>query len=383
MSKISTLTLAVFTLITSYCVIIDAAQKTDHSKDSGTVGELSHLAEKIEKGISNPVYGLHANYNKTDLGMDCLKVIPVQNTSDNFIGVFHNSPENPDKRTVFLAESSTPSSGWKIVNTLEDYASMGYLSTAPDNNHSYFLAYEKENVKEGNRIALRYYDSIGKLKENIYNCEYILNNKVDGEKAHNVGTPSIDRIILISSGNNTKTYKLDLKFHYAPTGDDDTPGYGSFIMKVPVNEELVRKSGVEWNGYFDKAVFNAIKTAADPVGGFSKIGQRDYFSWNGQKYFLYEANIGSKFDWKMWRIFLYSVKEKKACLLKLNIDGLIDIANPHVTLLKNSGKSYKYLLTFFIPGEAMHHGVGAHVKPGEMTADLKLSSNMEADNRYL
>jgi hypothetical protein len=46
------------------------------------------------------------------------------------------------------------------------------------------------------------------------------------------------------------------------------------------------------------------------VQNYSKIGQRDIFTLaeNGvtNKYYIYEVNINTTFNWKDWRIFLYS-----------------------------------------------------------------------------
>ena len=69
-------------------------------------------------------------------------------------------------------------------------------------------------------------------------------------------------------------------------------------------------------------------------GCHGKIGQRDYFEFRSQKYYLYECNINPDFDWRDWRIYLYSPAEKKAIDLGINLNGDIDIANPHISLFK-------------------------------------------------
>ena len=61
----------------------------------------------------------------------------------------------------------------------------------------------------------------------------------------------------------------------------------------------------DWRGYSDINVLNAFRK----IGVNGKIGQRDSFVLqNGntqRKYYLYEANLYTDFDWKNWRIFLY------------------------------------------------------------------------------
>ena len=107
---------------------------------------------------------------------------------------------------------------------------------------------------------------------------------------------------------------MTIKFHYSPDGKKDVPGYG-WVDLFP-QRDFVDGSGewvggckqnyADWLGFTDRNVQQAISR----VGVYSKIGQRDLFTLveNGQtnKYYLYEVNMNKVFDWKYWRIVLYS-----------------------------------------------------------------------------
>ena len=85
------------------------------------------------------------------------------------------------------------------------------------------------------------------------------------------------------------------------------------------------------------------------AGCSGKIGQRDYFFVGVDRYYLYECNLNSDFDWKNWRLFLVSLSEMKARALPLVLGGDIDIANPHITLIDKVGSKLKFVVTAFLP----------------------------------
>lgn len=115
-----------------------------------------------------------------------------------------------------------------------------------------------------------------------------------------------------------------------------------------------------------------MESAIRKIGIQGKIGQRDVF-WvkegsNINKYYLYEANLNTVFDWRNWRIVLYSASEDRATLIPFNFSKVVDIANPHISQFSYNPSTNKYTfwVSFFLPGEGITPGTGA--EGGEMTA---------------
>ena len=73
----------------------------------------------------------------------------------------------------------------------------------------------------------------------------------------------------------------------------------------------------DWKGFSDSDVQKALQIA----GCEGKIGQRDFFTIDKTDYYIYECNLYYQFDWKNWRIFMYSPSQRKAILLNLNLNG--------------------------------------------------------------
>ena len=85
-----------------------------------------------------------------------------------------------------------------------------------------------------------------------------------------------------------------------------------------------------------------------------------------KKYYLYEVNVNPSFDWKDWRIVLYSERDNVAARINFSFKGDEDVANPHISSFggSQSDGSYVFYLTFFLPSEGVKPGVRA----GEMGA---------------
>ena len=68
--------------------------------------------------------------------------------------------------------------------------------------------------------------------------------------------------------------------------------------------------------------------------------------------------MNSKFDWKDWRIILYSEKDNYAAEIPFSFRGDIDLANPHISLLSfdSDKNAYSFWLTFFLPSEGVKPG---------------------------
>lgn len=162
----------------------------------------------------------------------------------------------------------------------------------------------------------------------------------------NVGTVSLEEISLVKEHEESKfnQYSLNIKFHYSPDGSHDLPGYGT--VRLNPLRDFVDSHGkwtggcyqnyADWSGYKDTTAEGVMRQ----IGCHGKIGQRDYFYLGNDKYYLYECNLNSEFDWHNWRIVLYSASLKTAKFLPLVLGGEIDLANPHITLLEKKGNNY-------------------------------------------
>ena len=69
-----------------------------------------------------------------------------------------------------------------------------------------------------------------------------------------------------------------------------------------------------------------------------------------KKYYLYEVNVNPSFDWKDWRIVLYSERDNVAARINFSFKGDEDVANPHISSFggSQSDGSYVFYLTFFL-----------------------------------
>lgn len=117
----------------------------------------------------------------------------------------------------------------------------------------------------------------------------------------------------------------------------------------------------DWVGNADTKVENAIRK----IGIQGKIGQRDGFqileSGSLNQYYFYEANLNSAFDWRNWRIVLYSVKDDRAMTIPFSFNKVVDLANPHISQFSYNAvaKQYIFWISFFIPSEGVTPGTGA------------------------
>lgn len=86
------------------------------------------------------------------------------------------------------------------------------------------------------------------------------------------------------------------------------------------------------------------------------------------KYYFYEVNLNAVFDWRNWRIVLYSAAEDRAMVIPFNFNKVIDLANPHISQFGYDATKgqYNFWVSFFIPGEGVTPGTGAEA--GEFTA---------------
>ena len=50
-----------------------------------------------------------------------------------------------------------------------------------------------------------------------------------------------------------------------------------------------------------------------------------------KKYYLYEVNFNPQFNWKDWRIVLYSERDNVAARIMFYFEGYEDVANPRIS----------------------------------------------------
>lgn len=108
-----------------------------------------------------------------------------------------------------------------------------------------------------------------------------------------------------------------------------------------------------------------MENAIRKIGIQGKIGQRDLF-WLEEsgilnKYYFYEVNLNAAFDWRNWRIVLYSEKDDRAVQIPFQFNKVVDLANPHISQFDYdlTTKRYTFWLSFFLPSEGITPGSGA------------------------
>jgi len=307
------------------------------------------------------------------IGMDTLKIIKKNDLTTDTIGVFHNKPNNEKYNSIFLAHKLTnhTCSQWHIKSQLSDTGSMGNLYSFNDNEYTF--AYEHESDL-GNTISINHYDSYTNLLQNNYFFQYWLNKNLYLPNycismIQNIGTPSTEEVSLNSD-------QINLKFHYfSCKGIKDMPGYGHLKINSYQSKAFSSYSNYDLNFInseqeYDRDVYNKIKIA----GGYGKIGQRDFFQYKDQVFYVYEAqtcssNYESDECWASWRLFLYSPNEKQALKIKVNGCGEnASIANPHTTVIGNY-----LILSAFVPSQTF----STMCTPGEFIR--KITINQEHD----
>ena len=316
-----------------------------------TVGatDLDILANYISTGLKEELrYDVKTIESR---GMDCLKIIPAEDyatNDDHFYGVYHRLTNG--SWMLYLAESTNGIDGqWSTITTLSNNGTMGYLYY-DEVTGFYILAYEYMSAADGNNIHIRFFENISDLKNNneVYSTFLKKNIHLPADNNTYGVDPSID-IRNIGTPNITSVDYQDgiwtsyIRFHFTTiiSPDADIPGYG-VVSFNPSKEYNNGGPFFNWQGYFDNDANNAIQIARNVGGG--KIGQRDVITWNGNNYYLYEAQLNNNFAWSNWRLYLYSHTEQRAVEITLNLPGIVSLANPATTLVGN-----KLILTLFIP----------------------------------
>ena len=226
----------------------------------------------------------------------------------------------------------------------------------------YVLAYECIEGS-GNFIKMQFYSNLQALLTGNFDYQTSLMKRIHipaapntytndvSSNIKNIGTPSITSAQII---DNIGIIYIRFHFTLDDSPEQDTPGCGVVTYK-PSKEG----SGeyFNWQAFFDNESNNAIEVARNVQGG--KIGQRASIKFNQKLYYLFEAQLNRNFDWKNWRLFLYSPDENRALQLNLKIDLVVDFANPGLTQYPD-----RTVLTLFVPSQAIDPGVSTSAQPG-------------------
>ena len=202
---------------------------------------------------------------------------------------------------------------------------------------------------------------------------------ISNQKVRNIGTPSVDNITIAKKANETRynEWALNIRFHYSPDGSHDLPGTG-YVMLNPLRDFIkngtwiggVRENYGDWEGVKDSDV----ELAFQRIGFVGKIGQRDMFILNEngtyRRYYIYESNKNAQFSWENWRIILYSEDIRRAILIPLDFQGVVDFANPHISLLRVENGRHVFWISFFIPSEAIKPP--SQITAGEFTGIVSI-----------
>lgn len=306
------------------------------------------------------------------VSMDGAHIFKNQN---KYYSVYHHNIPGTDNWNIILAEANDLFGPWSQLQVLvENIGSMPYMHH--DEATDYFiLAFEQMDSSDGNFPSFYFYSSFEDLLASRVKYKTSLNKNIhlpasDNSytkdainAAHNIGTPTITSAQYL----DYHVWVLYIRFHYTTKTNPnaDTCGYG--VVSFNPSKEADGTVYDNWQGYFDNDANNAIEVARDLQGG--KIGQRASTYYKGKIYYLFEAQLTSEFDWHNWRIFLYSPSELRAIQLPLNIEGVVDFANPSLTVLEEEGL---IAITLFVPSEAINANTSSIAKPGELMYTIPL-----------
>jgi hypothetical protein len=337
--------------------------------------DLDDLAVILSKPLQY-AFGVH---DSTGASMDCLQIFTSlsENSSQRFYGVYHYNIPSTDIWDIYLAESETgPFGPWiRKQSLVSKIGSMPFVHYNKATGY-YILAFEQMDTKNGNFPSFYFYSSLSgflsgevlyatSLMKRIHSAALPNTYTTDyNSNIRNIGTPSITSAEYIDG-----IWILYVRFHFTTIDapEVDTPGYGAISFNPTKENDTLYYN---WQGYFDNDASNAIQIARHLGGG--KIGQRSNLRYNNHNYYLYEAQLNSSFDWHNWRLFLYSPQEQRAVQLLLNIEEVIDFANPSAALPDISiDKSFQSaIMTVFVPSEAITSKASADVRAGTLVFTL-------------
>jgi hypothetical protein len=284
----------------------------------GTAG----IAAILNETAPNPPYLVAYQLTTTDAnnnvaGAAPLKVVPTDDASHPYLGVFHNQI-NSTQFATYLGYSSELRL-WHTIGRIHSPASQPDLRILPDDSVVYA---EEYNPSGRPYLRVQYYGNgaVSGLEALIANppvapSEVITLPGTALAKAD--GTPEFERI---SYSGAIASSTLEITHHYYYLGQRDLEADGTLT------------NFKTWSSPADTTVDNLVTNA----GGNGKIGDREIFKVGSQVFEVVEAQVNptSSSDYGSWRLFL--VNKTANTVQKLSpvlAGGAQSLGNPTVSFL--------------------------------------------------
>jgi hypothetical protein len=280
------------------------------------------IAAILNETAPNPPYLVAYQLTTTDAngtlaGAAPLKVVPTDDASHPYLGVFHNQI-NSTQFATYLGYS-TDLRVWHTIGQIHSPASQPDLRILPDDS----VVYAEEYNPSGHPyVRVQYYGNgaVSGLEALIANPAVAPTQAITlpgTALAKADGTPEFGRI---SYSGAIASSTLEITHHYFYLGQRDLEADGTLT------------NFKTWSSPSDTTVNNLVTNA----GGNGKIGDREVFKVGSQVFEVVEAQVSptSSSDYGSWRLFL--VNKTANTVQKLSpvlAGGAKSLGNPTVSFV--------------------------------------------------
>ncbi len=255
--------------------------------------------------------------NNNVAGAAPLKVVPTEDASHPYLGVFHNQI-NSTQFATYLGYS-TDLEVWHMIGQIHSPASQPGLRILPDDSVVYA---EEYNPSGRPYVRVQYYGNgaVSGLKALIANPAVAPTQAITlpgTALAKADGTPEFGRITYSGA---IASSTLEITHHFYNLGQRDIEADGTLT------------NFKSWSSPTDTTVDNLVTNA----GGNGKIGDREIFKVGNQVFEVVEAQVSptSSSDYGSWRLFL--INKTANTVQKLSpvlAGGAQSLGNPTVSFV--------------------------------------------------
>ena len=289
-------------------------------------GNWKHLVSALEqtKRASILEFGLKDNQENS---MDCLEVFQIHESKE-LLGLYHSRVDGVF--SVHLAATKNLTE-WTRINTLETHASQATIHQLE--NGSFLIALEKD-APGSCWIKLLFYPNLESLKkaksERVIDLPRSLAPTAEG-------TPNVESVEIKNETILDST--ISLRFHFYQNAIVDQLAQGTLSQFKT------------WNCKPNQSLNNQFKS----LGCYGNLGDRDPFEWQGEKFYLQEAQKKIN-EWGSWGIYLCDRTGSPLSKIEIKTPKKAQaFANPNISKITlPDSKQPSLVLTAFIHSSGTH-----------------------------
>lgn len=324
-----------------------------------TFSPLEHLLQSVPRAGQPSGAASNARYDLRDsdgLQMDVLSIAPLLGPVTGpscrwrYVGVYHLTLPEPAEGTgsdfALRAAVSCDLRSWTYRTTLVTHgASQGDIRELPDGG--FLVAYEQQSRDRSgsvrhNNIGLLHYQSLDALLSATADAALTIPRLLaPGVPPHpnSEGTPNFRSVDWEGS---LAASTIHLGFHYLT--NRRTSAGRMFLTDRQAHGTL------DHGRWIHVAIEQSLDAAFDRAGFIGSHGGRDDFTFQSQRWRVYEARTETVDDANTsWRLFLYKpARRRSAAILTLlaprTRDGSTSLTNPKATLVPAPGGSGRSLV---------------------------------------